>query len=163
MLLSRRLARRGNEPTRTRSLADGGACGLVWSLGTDGNGAQAMSDQPEFLIEAEDLGGGVTLVRTTATEIRHPGTAAEIGDEIRSLIARGLDRLVLDLSHTRYMSSSGFAALLNVARRLTEQGGKIAIGRIHPDVLVGSRIIGLDHLIPIHEDLRTAETAVRAD
>lgn len=120
-----------------------------------------MSDQPEFLIEAEDLGDGVTLVRTLVTEVRHPGTATEVGDEIRSLLSRGLIRLVLDLGHTRYMSSSGFAALMGVARRVAEQGGRVAIGRIHPDVLVGCRIIGLEQLIPIHEDLRAAEAAVR--
>jgi anti-anti-sigma factor len=120
-----------------------------------------MSEQPEFLIEAEDLGDGATLVRTIVNEIRHPGTASQIGDEMRSLIVQGCKRLVLDLSHTRYMSSSGFAALLNVARKLSEQGGKMTIGRIHPDVLVGSKIIGLDQIIPIHPDLRSAEAAVR--
>lgn len=120
-----------------------------------------MSDKQEFLVEAEDLGGGLTLVRTTASEIRHPGAAAQLGDEIRSLIGQGCKRIVLDLGPTRYLSSSGFAALLGVARKMSEQGGGIAIGRIHPDVLVGSRIIGLDRLIPIHDDLQAAEAALR--
>ena len=121
-----------------------------------------MSDPAEPQFEAEDV-DGATVARVTAREIRHPEVATALGAQLRGLVEEhGRTRIVVDLHDCRYLSSTGFAALLNLGRLLKQRGGKMAICRVHPDVRVGARIIGMEQVASFFDHESEAVSHVSA-
>jgi len=121
-----------------------------------------MSSQPpELHFESEDV-GPVTVVHVQSREIRHPSAALEFGNQLRTLIEEhGRTRLAIDLKKTHYLCSTGFSALLTIARALKAMDGAIALCNLDPEVAVGARIIGIDRITPIFDDEDEAIEAVR--
>jgi len=76
---------------------------------------------------------------------------------------RESNRYLLSLRHTKYMSSTAFATLLEFWKQVTADGGQVKICGMDPDVRVGADIIGLGHCIPIYEDQRTALAAFQEE
>ena len=108
-----------------------------------------MSDafEPQFIAEDVDK---ATVARLKAREIRHPELAVELGAQLRALVEQhNRLRVVIDLRDTRYLSSTAFAALLNLGRLLQQHGGKLALCQLDPDVLIGAQIIGIAQVAPI--------------
>jgi anti-anti-sigma factor len=104
----------------------------------------SMSDPTDPQFQAEDV-DGVTVARVTAREIRHPELAVALGAQLRGLVEEhGRTRIVVDLHDCRYLSSTGFAALLTLGKLLQQHDGRMAVCRVNPDVLVGARIIGME-------------------
>jgi anti-anti-sigma factor len=104
--------------------------------------------------------GGVAVATVVTPEIRHPGPAQELSSELASLLDRDRHtRIVLDLSHTRYLSSTGFAALLGFAKKVEAAQGQLKIAGMQPDVLVGANIIGLGRIVELHPDVESAVAA----
>ncbi len=54
-------------------------------------------------------------------------TARELGDVLREEVAVGPDEVVVDLSSTTHLDSSGVAVLLNAQRRLTRAGSRFTV------------------------------------
>ena len=116
--------------------------------------------RPHPLIDPEDV-GDATVARVLIDEIRDPEAAGVLGRSSGgSSTQHGRTRIVVDLNDFRYISSTAFAAILGLAKRLGEHGGKIALCRVHPDVLVGARIIGIEQFAPIHATEAEALAAV---
>ncbi|RUL87075.1 STAS domain-containing protein [Tautonia sociabilis] len=110
-----------------------------------------MSDPNEPQFVAEDV-DAATVARITAKEIRHPEAATALGAQLKGLVEQhSRTRIVVDLDSCRYISSTGFAALLGLGRLLRQHGGRMALCRVDPDVLVGARIIGIEQVAPIFE------------
>jgi stage II sporulation protein AA (anti-sigma F factor antagonist) len=68
---------------------------------------------------------------------------------IDAQVAAGVQRLVLDLAHVRFVDSTGLDALFRAARALSKRGGGLALARPSPfcrDVLAR---VGLDRCIAI--------------
>lgn len=100
---------------------------------------------------------GVAVATVVSPEIRHPGPAQELGAELASLLDRDQHRrIVVNLSHTHYLSSTAFATLLGFARKVEAAHGQLAIAGMQPDVLVGANIIGLGRIVGIHPDVPSA-------
>lgn len=94
------------------------------------------------------LRGDVVVAYVDAPEIRHPTPAQEFGADAYALLDRdGHRKILLDLTPVRYMSSTGFAVLVNLAKRIADAGGAIKICNMHPDVQVGANIIGLGRVV----------------
>ena len=107
-------------------------------------------------IDAEAI-DGVTVVRVLTPQIRHPEPAVELGRELSSLLSRDdCRRVLIDLSRTSYLSSAAFAVLVSAARQLAAAGGRLKLCGLHPDVLMGARIIDLGRWVEIHDDERSA-------
>jgi anti-anti-sigma factor len=100
---------------------------------------------------------GVAIVYVTSPEIRHPGPAQELGSELAALLDRDrLTQIIIDLSDTRYLSSTGFAVLLSFAKKVGAAKGELKLSGLQPDVMVGANIIGLGRIVEIHPNVDSA-------
>jgi anti-anti-sigma factor len=94
------------------------------------------------------LDGDVAIVRAFGPELRQPHHAQQFGADLAALGTQdGYKKVLLDLGHVKYMSSTGFATLLGAHQRMKEAGARLALCNIHPDVAVGANIIGLGRMI----------------
>ncbi len=112
--------------------------------------------------DAQDT-DGVTLVTTLTELIRHPPQAQVFSEDLAKLVDHDLrTKIVINMSKTRYLGSSAFAALIGLARKVNAKGGKLALCELDPDVQVGANILGLGSIMPIYETEGEAITAVSA-
>ena len=91
--------------------------------------------------------GEVALVEILAKELRFPLQAQELGAEI-ALVA-GQDwakQLLVNMKHTKYLSSTGFAILFKLVKQAKDQGSKVKFCNLDPEVRLGADIIGLDKI-----------------
>ncbi len=103
-----------------------------------------------------DLDGDIAIARVLSREIRHPGPAVELGEQIASLLDRGHRRILINFEDNRYLCSTAFASILNVVRRVQAAGGQVKACCMDPDVQVGAQILGLGRFLEIHETERAA-------
>lgn len=91
-------------------------------------------------------------------------TSVELQRKIRSLIAVGVIRIVIDLSDLQYIASAGIGILIAGQQDVDALGGNLQFAR--PSALVSNvfAMLGLDAIIHIHERLDqgviAAETVV---
>ncbi len=64
-------------------------------------------------------------------------------------VARGERDLVVNLSHTDYLDSSGLAVLLRIHKKLQEMHGHLSVVGCQPCVLRVFQIVGFQYLFPI--------------
>jgi len=113
--------------------------------------------EPEFQMCEEDLDER-THVITVSGEI-HVSTAPEFQRRLDAAIARGKTAVVLDLSQTEFIDSTGLSVILNGLRRVTRQRGRMTLVCTNPTVLRLFEITRLTSTFDIHE---TRDDAVRA-
>ncbi len=104
--------------------------------------------------------GEVAVVEILTKELRFPAQAQELGAEL-ALVA-GQDwarRLVVNMKHTRYLSSTGFAILFKLVKQAKDQGSNIKFCNLDPEVRIGADIIGLDKIASIYG---TEQEAIKA-
>ncbi|QEH33228.1 STAS domain protein [Aquisphaera giovannonii] len=114
----------------------------------------------EFQRIKANMVGDVAVVEVLPGELRFPPQASELGAEL-SLVA-GQDwarHLVVNLKHTKYLSSTGFAILFKVVKEAQERGSVVRFCQLDPEVRLGAEIISLDKLATIFE---TEEEAIRS-
>jgi anti-sigma B factor antagonist len=104
--------------------------------------------EPEFELLEEDVDGR-THVITVSGEI-HVSTAPEFSRRLNAAIALGKTGLVLDLTPTEFIDSTGLSVLLNGLRRVTRQRGRMALVCTNPTVLRLFEITRLDTTFDIH-------------
>ena len=94
----------------------------------------------------------VAVVEVLPKELRFPAQAKELGDEL-ALVAgqEWAKKLLINMKHVKYLSSTGFAVLFNLAKRAKDQGDQVRLCAIDPEVQIGAGIIGLDKVVPIDE------------
>lgn len=115
-----------------------------------------MSDFESPHVRAETV-DEVIVLTLLVTEIRTPILAASVGKDLGTLVDRiGAQPYVLNLKRTKYMSSTAFAMLLNLAKKITAAGGTLRLCEMDPEVRIGADIIGLGRFVPIVEDEATA-------
>jgi anti-sigma B factor antagonist len=116
--------------------------------------------EPEFHLREEDLDRR-THVITVSGEI-HVSTAPEFQRGLDAAISRGKTAVVLDLSETEFIDSTGLSVILNGLRRVTRQRGRMALVCTNPTVLRLFEITRLDSTFDIHETLDDALKTARA-
>jgi anti-sigma B factor antagonist len=116
--------------------------------------------EPEFHLREEDLDRR-THVITVSGEI-HVSTAPEFQRRLDGAISKGKTAVVLDLSETEFIDSTGLSVLLNGLRRVTRQRGRMALVCTNPTVLRLFEITRLDSTFDIHETLEDALRTARA-
>jgi anti-sigma B factor antagonist len=102
----------------------------------------------------------VAVVEILPKELRFPPQAHELGEEL-SLVGRQewAKELLVNLKHIKYLSSTGFAVLVNLVKQVKELGGEVKFCAIDPEVQIGAEIIGLDKIAEIHP---TEHDAIKA-
>jgi anti-anti-sigma factor len=97
----------------------------------------------------------VAVVEVLAKELRFPPQAQELGDELALVSGQEwAKKLLVNMSHVKYLGSTGFAVLFSLVKRSNEQGHEVRFCSLHPDVRIGADIIGLDKVASIHETER---------
>jgi anti-anti-sigma factor len=104
--------------------------------------------------------GEVAVVEILTKELRFPAQAQELGAEL-ALVAgqEWAQRLVVNMKHIRYLSSTGFAILFKLVKQAKDEGSKISFCNLDPEVRIGADIIGLDKVASIYE---TEQDAIKA-
>lgn len=98
-----------------------------------------------------DQVGQVTVLHVLGPEIRHPSQASQLSvDALRLVTEGGCRKLLLNMGKVRYLSSTGFATLINLTRKAQEAGGVVKLCNLHKDVEVGANIIGLHRIVETH-------------
>jgi anti-anti-sigma regulatory factor len=121
-----------------------------------------MSERPLVQLRA-DLVQGVAVLDLLPRELTEPDQAAKLGAALRSVVDAHLsDRLLVNASATRYLSSTAFASLLAFGRLVNESGGRVAVCAMDPAVRFGANVIRLGNVMPIYDDEATALAALIA-
>ena len=115
--------------------------------------------EPEFQLVEEDLDVRTSVI-TVSGEI-HVSTAPEFSRRLNAAIALGKTGLVLDLTPTEFIDSTGLSVLLNGLRRITRQRGRMALVCTNPTVLRLFEITRLDTTFDIHATREEALESVR--
>ena len=115
--------------------------------------------EPEFQLVEEDLDVRTSVI-TVSGEI-HVSTAPEFSRRLNAAIARGKTAVVLDLSPTEFIDSTGLSVLLNGLRKVTRQRGRMALVCTNPTVLRLFEITRLDSTFDIHASREEALASVR--
>lgn len=76
-------------------------------------------------------------------------SAPALEDHIARLLTDGQREVVLDLSQTTFLDSSGLRAILTAHRRIGEQGGKLVLRHPSEPVLRLLEITGLTDHFPL--------------
>ena len=69
-------------------------------------------------------------------------------------------QVVVDLSRVNYLSSIGIPMLINTAKSVANQGGKMALLNPQQNVAEVLEITGIPQIVPIYMDLESAKVGV---
>jgi anti-sigma B factor antagonist len=115
-----------------------------------------MSNEPEPHIQWHDK-DGIAVVEVLSREIRQPGPAQDFGRQLYSLLdPQGRKRILINFHKTRYLGSTAFAVLFNLAKMLEPVQGQLKVCCMHPDVLMGASVLSLGQYIGIYDDEKSA-------
>jgi anti-sigma B factor antagonist len=115
--------------------------------------------EPRFATTERDVDATTAIVSVDG-EI-HVSTAPEFSGALSATIESGRIHLVLDLSDVMFIDSTGLSVLLNVLRRVTRAGGRMAVVCSNPTVLRLFEITRLDTTFDLHADVEPALAAVQ--
>ena len=76
-------------------------------------------------------------------------TAPELREALTRAIDEGRNRLVVDLTETSYMDSSGLTALVVAHKRVRKLGGLLVVVNVDPSIGRTFEITGLHLLFPL--------------
>lgn len=79
---------------------------------------------PDLVVTTDKQGARVVLSVSGELDAY---TAPGLEDQIARLMTEGTSDIVLDLSQTEFLDSSGLRAILTAQRKLTEQHGKLTL------------------------------------
>jgi anti-anti-sigma factor len=78
---------------------------------------------------------GILVLTITQARLQGEETAHDLREEMRFAVEKaGLPRVVVDLRHTRYMSSVAFWPLLSLRKQLLQAGGRLLICGLSEDI-----------------------------
>ncbi|MET8170467.1 STAS domain-containing protein [Streptomyces sp. NPDC005329] len=113
---------------------------------------------------------GDVLVEATASDgclvVRVSGeldyvSSPVLMEELQPLIARGDRSVVLDLSGVTFCDSSGLNALLSARQQAERRGVELAVAGVPQQPRRVLQMTGADQLLPVHDTVTEAETALR--
>jgi anti-sigma B factor antagonist len=106
-------------------------------------------------------GDGGTHIVAAAGEI-DLYAAPELKQQVVRSIEEGGTRLIIDLSETTFIDSTGVGVLVGALKRVRESGGGLALVCTNDNVLRVLEIVGLNQLFPIHESRDEATASLLA-
>jgi anti-sigma B factor antagonist len=103
---------------------------------------------------------GVVIIEMLTKNIQGPDLARDFITELMTVVE--LDEtmpILMNLHGAIYFSSMGYAALFKLVKAAKERKRPVRFCNMHPDVRVGSDIVGLPLVVEIHD---TEESALKA-
>ena len=116
-----------------------------------------MRKVPWFDLGDARLGGVHVLVPQGEIDAL---TAPTLGRRMLELLEEGISRLIVDLSETTFMDSTGLAVLVNGLRQLGRCNGKLVIVCPTERIMRPFRITGLHNYLSIVESREQAVAAL---
>ena len=80
-------------------------------------------------------------------------TEKEFQKSVLENIERGEKSILLDFSKITYASSAGLRAILIIAKKQKESGGKLAVCGLHDSVAEIFSVSGFDTIVDVYPDL----------
>jgi anti-sigma B factor antagonist len=80
----------------------------------------------------------------------------EIGESLRTVVAKKPKALIVDLAKVTYFDSSGLAILIEAMQNVQEYGGKFALAGVQESVKHILEIARLDQVFQIYPDVDSA-------
>jgi len=106
---------------------------------------------PDFENIKMSMVDDVAVVEVLAKEVRFPQQAQELSYELGLVIAQDwAKKTLINLSRTKYFSSTGFAVLAGLVKKARELGHVLKFCALSDELRVGADIIGLDKLASIY-------------
>lgn len=107
---------------------------------------------PDFENIKMNMVGDVAVVEVLVKEVRFPQQAQELSYELGLVIAQDwAKQTLIDLSRTKYCSSTGFAVLVGLVKKAKELGHVVKFHGLTEELRVGADIIGLDKVASIYD------------
>lgn len=104
----------------------------------------------------EKMEGDIAVLTVSGNMMGGPETAA-LHDKVKSLIADGLRKVVIDIKGVKWMNSSGLGALMACMSSLQSADGKLKLASVTDKV---KSILIITKLIDIFETYESADRAV---
>ena len=105
-----------------------------------------------------ELDNGIRLIKLNGTLDMNGTYSIEI-EFVRQCAGENV-QVIVDLSKVNYLSSIGIPMLINTAKSVTGQGGKMALLSPQKNVAEVLEITGIPQIIPVCTDLESATAAV---
>ncbi len=117
-----------------------------------------MAEQGSHLDMSRE--GDVAVVRFSDRKILEEVPIAEIGDQLTALVdSSPAIKLLLDFDNVEHLSSAVLSMLINLNKRVTDQGGKLKLANIKPQIYEVFRITRLNKLFDIYETTAKAKAS----
>ncbi|MDP1547234.1 MAG: STAS domain-containing protein [Anaerolineales bacterium] len=108
-------------------------------------------------LQINDLENGIRMIVLNG-KLDSSGVYAVEVDFIRHCVGEN-QRILVDLSSVNYISSIGIPMLVNTAKTVVQNGGKLALFRPQKNVLDVLDLVGVSRFVPIYFDLASARLA----
>jgi anti-sigma B factor antagonist len=79
-------------------------------------------------------------------------TAADLRAALSHAVEEGCTSLVIDLTETHFMDSTGLSTLVSAQKRMRSRGGKLVIVNVDPSLAYTFQITGLDLVFKVVGD-----------
>ena len=79
-------------------------------------------------------------------------TAADLRAALSHAVEEGCTSLVIDLTNTQFMDSTGLSTLVSAQKRMRSRGGKLVIVNVDPSLAYTFQITGLDLVFKVVGD-----------
>jgi len=109
-----------------------------------------------MIVRGSTFGEGIWVVEAEGR--LDAAAASQLEADLRSLLAEGKSKIVVDMGGVSYISSTGLRVLLVAIKRARGRGGELKLCRLSPRVYDIFRMAGFTAIFPIHG---TEEEAVR--
>ena len=109
-------------------------------------------------LQYSELNGGIRLIKLSGALDMNGTYSIEI-EFVRQCAGENV-RVIVDLSRVNYISSIGIPMLINTAKSVSSQGGKMALLNPQRNVAEVLEITGIPQIIPIYTDLESAKIGV---
>ena len=109
-------------------------------------------------LQYSELDNGIRLIKLIGTLDMNGTYSIEI-EFVRQCSGENV-QVVVDLSRVNYLSSIGIPMLINTAKSVANQGGKMALLNPQRNVSEILEITGISQIIPIYTDLESAKAGV---
>jgi len=83
-------------------------------------------------------------------------TASDLKAVLSHAVEEGCTSMVIDLTNTNFMDSTGLSTLVSAQKRMRSRGGKLVIVNVDPSLAYTFQITGLDLVFKVVGDRRLA-------
>lgn len=88
-------------------------------------------------------------------------TAPDVKDQIKSVLSAGHINLVLDLSKTTFIDSSGLSAIVSALKQTREGEGTLKLACLLPEVQSIFKLTMLDRIFEMYPTLEAAVNSIK--